>query len=131
MNRCQQSLIGASALCALLAVAGCVVTAPQPLTELALARTAITQAEQAGAAQAAPVELSAAREGIKQLDVFILTHGHADHIAGMDDLRRFCDHGAKAITVYTTGEGKARVAANELDKSLNAIRAEAAPYPTR
>ncbi len=52
-------------------------------------------------------------ENPAQLDVFILTHGHADdHIAqGMDDLRRFCDHGAKAITVYTTGEGKARVAA--------------------
>ena len=55
--------------------------------------------------------LQCVREKIAQLDVFILTHGHADHIAGMDDLRRFCDHGAKAITVYTTGEGKARVAA--------------------
>ena len=55
--------------------------------------------------------LQCVREKINQLDVFILTHGHADHIAGMDDLRRFCDHGAKAVTVYTTGEGKTRVAA--------------------
>ncbi len=50
------------------------------------------------------------REQITQLDVFILTHGHADHIAGMDDLRRFCDlHGGTALTVYTTEEGMSRV----------------------
>ncbi len=55
--------------------------------------------------------LQCVREKINHLDVFILTHGHADHLAGMDDLRRFCDHGARAITVYTTGEGKGRVAA--------------------
>ncbi|HWA84680.1 MAG TPA: MBL fold metallo-hydrolase [Opitutus sp.] len=56
--------------------------------------------------------LQCVREGIAQLDVFILTHGHADHIAGMDDLRRFCDlHGGTALTVYTTGEGMTRVLA--------------------
>ena len=56
--------------------------------------------------------LQCVRERIAQLDVFILTHGHADHIAGMDDLRRFCDlHGGTALTVYTTDEGMARVLA--------------------
>jgi phosphoribosyl 1,2-cyclic phosphate phosphodiesterase len=46
------------------------------------------------------------------LDIFILTHGHADHIAGMDDLRRFCDlRGGTALTVHTTEEGMARVLA--------------------
>jgi phosphoribosyl 1,2-cyclic phosphate phosphodiesterase len=50
------------------------------------------------------------REKVERLDVFILTHGHADHITGMDDLRRFCDLiGGQAITVYTTDEGMARV----------------------
>ena len=54
--------------------------------------------------------LQCLREKLEQLDVFILTHGHADHIAGMDDLRRFCDlHGGKALTVYTTDEGMTRV----------------------
>lgn len=56
--------------------------------------------------------LQCIREGIRALDVFILTHGHADHITGMDDLRRFCDLiGGNAITVYTTEEGMSRVLA--------------------
>jgi len=56
--------------------------------------------------------LQCLREKIEQLDVFILTHGHNDHITGMDDLRRFCDlHGGSALTVYSTEEGMARVLA--------------------
>lgn len=47
---------------------------------------------------------------IRWVDFFILTHGHADHITGMDDLRRFCDlRGETALSVYTTGEGMSRV----------------------
>lgn len=54
--------------------------------------------------------LQCVREKITQLDIFVLTHGHADHITGMDDLRRFCDLiGGEALTVYTTDEGMARV----------------------
>lgn len=54
--------------------------------------------------------LQCLREKVEQLDVFILTHGHNDHITGMDDLRRFCDlRGGSALTVYSTGEGMARV----------------------
>jgi phosphoribosyl 1,2-cyclic phosphate phosphodiesterase len=56
--------------------------------------------------------LQCLRENIRALDVFILTHGHADHIAGMDDLRRFCDLlGGTALTVYSTEEGMGRVLA--------------------
>lgn len=56
--------------------------------------------------------LQCLREKIEQLDVFILTHGHNDHITGMDDLRRFCDlHGGTALTVYSTDEGLSRVLA--------------------
>lgn len=62
---------------------------------------------------AAPeLRLQCLRERIEQTDFFILTHGHADHIAGMDDLRRFCDLlGGTALTVYSTEEGMGRVLA--------------------
>ena len=125
MNRCQQSLIGAGALCALLAAAGCVVAPPQPITEIALARTAITQAEQAGAAQAAPGDVSAARERLAL----------AEHLAGDDPERarwraREAESDAR-LAEATAQDAKSRMAANELDKSLNAIRAEAAQNQTR
>lgn len=54
--------------------------------------------------------LQCLREKISWVDLFILTHGHADHVVGMDDLRRFCDLlGGNALTVYTTDEGMSRV----------------------
>jgi len=47
---------------------------------------------------------------IDWIDSFILTHGHADHVLGMDDLRRFIDlRGGDALPVYTTEEGMERV----------------------
>jgi phosphoribosyl 1,2-cyclic phosphate phosphodiesterase len=56
--------------------------------------------------------LQCLRENIRRIDFFILTHGHADHITGMDDLRRFCDLlGGTALTVYSTEEGMGRVLA--------------------
>ncbi len=56
--------------------------------------------------------LQCLKEGVDKLDLFILTHGHSDHIAGMDDLRRFCDLAeGRRCTVYTTEEGMARVLA--------------------
>lgn len=47
---------------------------------------------------------------IRRIDTFILTHGHSDHVMGMDDLRRFCDmRGGQALVVHTSEEGEARV----------------------
>jgi phosphoribosyl 1,2-cyclic phosphate phosphodiesterase len=58
------------------------------------------------------LRLQCVRENIRAMDLFILTHGHADHVAGMDDLRRYCDLlGGVALTVYATEEGMGRVLA--------------------
>jgi len=48
--------------------------------------------------------------GIDTIDTFILTHPHADHIQGMDDLRRFCDlKGGQALPVYSSEIGLQRI----------------------
>jgi phosphoribosyl 1,2-cyclic phosphate phosphodiesterase len=58
------------------------------------------------------LRLQCIRNEISEVDLFILTHGHADHILGMDDLRRFCDRrGGEALPVYSTEEGQERVRA--------------------
>lgn len=50
------------------------------------------------------------QNSIDAIDTFILTHPHADHILGMDDLRRFCDlKGGNALPVYSTLDGLQRI----------------------
>lgn len=54
--------------------------------------------------------LQCLRNDLTQIDTFILTHGHADHLLGMDDLRRFCDlNGGQALPVYASDEGSRRI----------------------
>ena len=56
--------------------------------------------------------LQCIQSSITKIDTFILTHGHADHVIGMDDLRRFIDlRGGDALPVYGTEEGLDRVRA--------------------
>jgi len=54
--------------------------------------------------------LQCLRNQIDWVDTFILTHPHADHVMGMDDLRRFCDlHGYRPLPVFSTADGIARI----------------------
>lgn len=47
---------------------------------------------------------------VRAVDLFILTHGHADHVMGMDDLRRFCDRpDATGLPVYSSTEGLQKI----------------------
>lgn len=45
--------------------------------------------------------VSALRYGLTHLDFVLLTHGHSDHVSGLDDLRVFSQRGGKATTLYS------------------------------
>jgi phosphoribosyl 1,2-cyclic phosphate phosphodiesterase len=46
----------------------------------------------------------ALREGLRQLDAVLLTHSHADHMLGMDDLRAFTERNGGRMPVYGSVE---------------------------
>lgn len=47
--------------------------------------------------------IQAVRSGLKHLDAILLTHPHADHLHGLDDVRPLSDHG-HSIPVFGTDE---------------------------
>lgn len=50
------------------------------------------------------------RHAVPKIDLFVLTHSHADHVLGMDDMRRFCDmRGFEGIPVYSNADALRRV----------------------
>ncbi|MGA9026157.1 MAG: DUF4398 domain-containing protein [Steroidobacteraceae bacterium] len=59
--------LGAAVIAALVAAAGCAST-PIPNEKIAVARDSVQRAEQAGAAQLAPVELSTARDKLERAE---------------------------------------------------------------
>jgi phosphoribosyl 1,2-cyclic phosphate phosphodiesterase len=44
----------------------------------------------------------ALRQGIRRLDAAIFTHSHTDHVAGFDDLRRFCELADRPLPIYAS-----------------------------
>ena len=48
------------------------------------------------------LRLQLLREGIGDIEACLITHTHADHVMGMDDLRSFCLKTGRAMPVYTS-----------------------------
>jgi len=51
----------------------------------------------------------ALRAGIRQIDAVLLTHTHADHILGLDDLRVFTERAGQAMPVYGSANSVADI----------------------
>lgn len=47
------------------------------------------------------MRLQLTREAVRRVDAVIVTHAHADHVMGMDDLRSFCITQKQAMPVYS------------------------------
>jgi len=55
------------------------------------------------------LRLQAVRAGIRQADAMLLTHAHADHIGGLDDLRIFSERSGRHFPIYGPASALARV----------------------
>lgn len=44
------------------------------------------------------------RSGVKRIDAVVFTHGHKDHVAGLDDIRAFNYWQDEAIDIYASAE---------------------------
>jgi phosphoribosyl 1,2-cyclic phosphate phosphodiesterase len=51
----------------------------------------------------------ALRHNIHHLDAVLLTHTHADHIFGLDDLRAFTERDSRKMPIYASAESLARI----------------------
>jgi phosphoribosyl 1,2-cyclic phosphate phosphodiesterase len=68
----------------------------------------------------------ALREKIQHIDAVFYTHGHADHILGMDDLRPLSFRHASGLTLYADD-----ITAEVLERVFEYTFAAEAKYPTR
>lgn len=53
---------------------------------------------------ATELRLQAVREGIEHVDAILITHAHADHVFGLDDVRRFNELQGCVISCYGSKE---------------------------
>lgn len=105
----------------LVVLAACASPGPPPTSELATARATIAQAESAGAAQSAPVELLAARDHVAKADTAVRAEK-------FEDARRYAvmAEADAEVAVSKARAKKAEMAAAEMNRSNELLRQEIA-----
>lgn len=101
-----------------LLAAGCV-TVPVPNEQLAVAKSSVQRAEQAGAPELAPVEMAAARDKLARAE-----RAAADHEARPATLLAEQADADAQLAEATAQEQRSRKAAMEADANLQALRQE-------
>lgn len=107
-------------LCAALAisVAGCATT-PIPNEKIAVAKSSVQRAEQAGAPESAPVEMAAARDKLARAEKAAADHDSlpATHLAEQADADA-------QLAEATAQQQRSHTAAVQFDANLRALRQE-------
>ena len=111
-------LVTGAAMVALVTAAGCATT-PIPNEKIAVAKASLQHAEQSGAPELAPVEMSQARDKLARAE-----KAAADHDAQpATQLAEQANVDAQ-LAEATAQEKKSRKAATEFDASMQALRQE-------
>jgi hypothetical protein len=118
-RRLPRTLAAASVLALALSLVACASAPPPPVAALTSARSALTQAEAAGAGQLAPVELLSAREKLNRADQAVREERFAE-------ARRLADESAAdaQLAERTARVQRATQAAAEMRRSNATLEAE-------
>jgi hypothetical protein len=120
MQRKSSGFINCAGLGAAMALiaSGCV-TVPVPNEQLAVAKSSVQRAEQAGAPELAPVEMAAARDKLARAE-----RAAADHDARAATQLAEQANADAQLAEATAQEQRSRKAAMEADANLQALRQE-------
>lgn len=112
MNRSMIAVAG-------LLLASCASTPPEPTSQLAVSRSAVTQAERANALQYAPVELTQAQEKLRQAQAAV---GREDYAAA----RRLAEQAEvdARLAETKTHSTRAQAALSEVNESIRVLQEE-------
>ncbi|MEO8314251.1 MAG: DUF4398 domain-containing protein [Pseudomonadota bacterium] len=112
----QQRLRGAACAAGLLALGACASTPPAPTESLVAARSAVVNAEKAGAGQYAAMELGEAREKLAAADAAVVQKS-------MPNALRLAEqaHAEADLATARTGEAKAIAVNDEMKQGNKAL----------
>ena len=119
-----QRIICSSACAAVITALAACVSGPVPLEQLAVAKASVQRAEQAGATELAPVELSTARDKLQRAEQ--AAQNHQGQVA-----TRLADQANvdAQLAEATAREHKSHQAEMEMQASLQALRQESSHEP--